>query len=80
LVQPEFYNSGFLFLTAYFLLSPSKTPIMKKLYSIFFAVVSLAFGSFSQISDGGQPISFGVSSNKLSQIQPIDLAKPNLPL
>jgi hypothetical protein len=51
---------------------------MKKLYSFFFAVVSLAFGSFSQISDGGQPISFGLSSNILNQIQAVDLAKPNI--
>jgi PKD repeat protein len=52
---------------------------MKKLYYTFCTFVFFAFSAFTQISEGGRPISFVQSSNQsLNPVEAVVLAKPNV--
>jgi len=53
---------------------------MKKLFTSLFSVVVLIFGLQSQVSEGGKPISFQPNTAILNEMQPVLLAKPNIPL
>lgn len=52
---------------------------MKKLYYSIFTIVGLLFSLNAQISEGGQPISFGLNPKILKPLQIVELQKPNVP-
>lgn len=52
---------------------------MKKLYFSFISLVFFSFGINAQVSDGGEPISFGLSAQSINTVQAVNLVKPNIP-
>jgi lysyl endopeptidase len=70
-------SSGFLF-KLIFLLSPSKTSIMKKLYCSLILLLFFSFGIIAQVGDGGQPVSFGLPAQSINAVEAVNLVKPNM--